>query len=109
VPDLAPNAIYLGHPIIFNHNDRTKAYEFILQKFKAKLTTIKANKLNHSGRLVYINSVVASILVMRSGVWLPWGGQRVWWWGLAVVGNGGEVAARVWERERGAKSLRAEG
>jgi hypothetical protein len=29
---------------------------------------------------------------------------------VAVVGNGeGEAAARVWERERGAKSLRAEG
>jgi hypothetical protein len=39
-----------------------------------------------------------------------WGGvgRRLWWWGLAVGGNGeGEVAARVWER--GAKSLRAEG
>lgn len=61
VPYLAPNAIYLGHPLIFNHKDRTKAYEFILQMFKAKLTTIKANKLNHAGRLVYINSVLASI------------------------------------------------
>jgi len=61
VPDLEPNAIYLGHPLIFNHNDRTKSYEFILQIFRAKLTTIKAKKLNHAGRLVYINSVLASI------------------------------------------------
>jgi hypothetical protein len=42
-----------------------------------------------------------------------WGGvgRRLWWWEeVAVVGNGeGEVVARVWERERGAKSLRAEG
>jgi hypothetical protein len=42
-----------------------------------------------------------------------WGGvgRRLWWWEeVVVVGNGeGEVAARVWERERGAKSLRAEG
>jgi hypothetical protein len=61
VPDLTPNNIYLGHPLIFNHNDRTKAYDFILNKFRAKLTMLKANKLNHAGRFVYINSVLASI------------------------------------------------
>jgi hypothetical protein len=36
-------------------------YAFILNKFRAKLTTIKANKLNHAGRLTYISSVLASI------------------------------------------------
>jgi hypothetical protein len=40
-----------------------KAYEFILNKFKVKLTTIKANKLNHAGRLTYMNLVLASIPV----------------------------------------------
>jgi hypothetical protein len=63
VPDLLPNTIHLGHPTFFNHRDRNKAYEFILNKFRAKLTTIKANKLNHAGRLTYIKSVLASILV----------------------------------------------
>jgi len=61
VPDLTPNTIYLGHPLIFNHNDRTKAYDFILNKFRAKLTMLKANKPNNAGRLVNINSVLASI------------------------------------------------
>jgi hypothetical protein len=61
VPNLAPNAIHLGHPLIFNHRDRSKAYGFIINKFKAKLTTVKANKLNHAGRLTYINSMLASI------------------------------------------------
>jgi len=61
VADLSPNTIYLGHPLIFNHNDRSKAYDFILNKFRAKLTTLKANKLNHAGRLTYISSVQASI------------------------------------------------
>ena len=61
VGDLAPNSIYLGRPLIFNHADRTKAYNFILAKFRAKLTTIKGNMLNHAGRLVYINSVLSSI------------------------------------------------
>ena len=61
VPDLLPNTMHLDHPIIFNHNDRNKAYEFIINKFKANLTTVKANKLNHAGRLTYIQSVLSSI------------------------------------------------
>ncbi|KAK8462242.1 hypothetical protein SEVIR_1G175150v4 [Setaria viridis] len=52
---------HLGHPIIFSYKDRTQAYGFILTKFRAKLTGIKANKLNHAGRITYINSVLASI------------------------------------------------
>ena len=62
-PNLLPNTMHLGHPIIFNHNDRNKAYEFIINKFKAKLTTVKANKLNHVSRLTYIQSVLSSIHV----------------------------------------------
>lgn len=61
VGDLTPNSIYLGHPLIFNHNDRTQTYNFILTKFRAKLTTIKGSTINHAGRLVYINSVLNSI------------------------------------------------
>jgi len=61
VSDLQPNAIYLGHPLIFNHADRSKAYSFIINKFRGKLSKLKANKLNHAGRLTYINSVLASI------------------------------------------------
>lgn len=61
VQDLSPSTMHLGHPLIFKHSDRSKAYEFILNKFRAKLTTIKTNKLNHVGRLTYINSVLASI------------------------------------------------
>jgi hypothetical protein len=30
-------------------------------KFKTKLSTIKAHKVNHDGRLIYINSILASI------------------------------------------------
>jgi hypothetical protein len=61
IPNLDPNTIHLGHLLIFNHCDRSKAYEFILNKFRAKLTTVKANKLNHAGRLTYIKSVLTSI------------------------------------------------
>ena len=61
VPDLQPHTKHLGHPIIFSHNDRNRAYNFIYGKFKGKLTTVRANKLNHAGRLTYIQSVLSSI------------------------------------------------
>jgi hypothetical protein len=55
--------MHLGHPMIFNHNDSNEAYEFIINKFRAKLTTVRANKLNHAGRLTYIQSILSSIPV----------------------------------------------
>jgi hypothetical protein len=55
--------MHLGRPIIFNHNNRNKAYEFIINKFKAKLTTVKANKFNYAGRLTYIQLVMSSVSV----------------------------------------------
>ena len=55
--------MHLGPPDYFNRNDRNKVYEFILKKFRAKLTTVKANKLNHAGRLTYIKSVLALVPV----------------------------------------------
>ena len=61
VPQMSHNSIYLGHPLLFRHSDRAQAYNFIINKFRAKLTKLKAAKLNHAGRLVYINSVLAPI------------------------------------------------
>jgi hypothetical protein len=58
-----PNTIHLIHHLLFSHKERNGAYAFILNKFRTKLTTVKANKLNHAGRLTYINSVLASIPV----------------------------------------------
>ena len=63
VPDLQPHTLHLGHPLDLNHNDRNRVYAFIKNKFHAKFTTIKANKLNHAGRLTYIRSVLSSIFV----------------------------------------------
>lgn len=59
VQDLQANTIHLGHPIILTHSDRLQAYNFVSTKFISKLTTVKANKLNHAGRLTYIQSVFA--------------------------------------------------
>ena len=61
VLDLLPNTIHLGHPLIFTHRDKNSAYNFIYNKFLAKLTTVKANKINHAGCLAYIQSVLSSI------------------------------------------------
>jgi hypothetical protein len=58
---LQPNTIHLGHPIIINHSDRQQAYDFIHNKFKAKLTVLKANSINHAGRITYIQSMFSSI------------------------------------------------
>ncbi|WVZ69708.1 hypothetical protein U9M48_018453 [Paspalum notatum var. saurae] len=41
--------------------NQTAAYNFILNKFRSKLTGLKADTLSHVGHLVYINSVLASI------------------------------------------------
>ena len=61
VTDFKPNTMHLGHPLLISHRDKSKAYEFIHQKFKSRLTMLKANILNHAGRLALIQSVFASI------------------------------------------------
>jgi hypothetical protein len=61
--NLLPNTMHLGHPMIFSHKDKNRAYNFIYSKFYAKFATLKANKLNHAGRLQYITSVLSSIPV----------------------------------------------
>jgi hypothetical protein len=63
VSNLQPNTMHLGHPMIFSHKDRNKAYNFTYNKFLAKFGTLKANKLNHAGWLQYIKSVLYSIPV----------------------------------------------
>lgn len=47
---------YLGHPLIMNTRARSPAYNFIIAKFKSKLTWIKARTLFHAGRLALIKS-----------------------------------------------------
>lgn len=54
---------HLGHPLFVTNRNKFEIYKFIIDKFKAKLTALKANKLSHAGRLTYINSVFASLPV----------------------------------------------
>jgi hypothetical protein len=55
--------IHLGHPLILPAKNRTSAYNFVLDKFKLKLSTYKADKLSHAARLELIKSVFSSIPV----------------------------------------------
>lgn len=59
--DFMPNTMHLGHPLIISHKYRSKAYEFIYNKFRSQLTLTKVNTLNHAGRLTLIQSVFASV------------------------------------------------
>lgn len=105
VPDLQAHTKHLGHPLIFNHNDRNRAYSFIHNKFKAKLTTVRANKLNHARRLTYIQSVLASIPVYYMSTVLFSKSflhqitstiRKFWWIGVQEDGPTSPIAYRSW-------------
>jgi hypothetical protein len=63
VSNIDSNSVHLGHPLIMPSKDRSSAYNFILYKFRSKLSTYKAGKLSHAARLTLIKSVFASISV----------------------------------------------
>jgi hypothetical protein len=63
VPLIDESFIHLGHPLVLPAKNRSEAYDFVLQKFRNKLTTYKANTLSHAARVELINSVFASIPV----------------------------------------------
>ena len=63
VPLIDATFIHLGHPLILPAKNRASAYNFVLDKFKSKLSTYKADKLSHAARLELIKSVFSSIPV----------------------------------------------
>jgi len=106
VPNLQPNTKHLGHPIIFNHNDRNRAYNFIYGKFKGKLTTVRANNLNHAGRLTYIQSVLSSIPIYYMSTMLFSKSflhkitaiiRKFWWTGIQEENHTNPIPYRSWE------------
>lgn len=120
VPDLLPNTIHLGHPIIFSHRDKNKAYEFIINKFHAKLTTVRATKLNNAGRLTYIKSILASIPIYYMSTVLFSKAfvekitaiiHRFWWAGVQDDNPTNPIAYRSWDdiyqsKENGGLAIR---
>lgn len=106
VPDLLPNTIHLGHPLIFTHKDKNRAYNFIYNKFLAKLTTVKANKINHAGRLAYIQSVLSSIPIYYMSTIIFSNNfiekiisvmRRFWWVGVQQDDPSNPIAYRSWD------------
>jgi hypothetical protein len=63
VPHIDDSFTHLGHPLILPPKNRSEAYNFVLDKFRTKLSTYKANSLSHAARLELINSVFSSIPV----------------------------------------------
>jgi len=106
VPDLQPHTMHLDHPLIFSHKDKNKAYEFIYNKFMAKFGTLKANTLNHAGRLQYIKSVLSSIPVYYMSIVLFSNSfiekinsiiKRFWWAGVQEENITSPIAYRSWQ------------
>lgn len=63
VPVMDHNFTHLGHPLILPAKNRSAAYNFVLDRFMAKLPTYKANMLSHAARLELIKSVFSAIPV----------------------------------------------
>jgi hypothetical protein len=106
VSDLLPNTIHLGHPLIFTHKDKNRAYNLIYNKFLAKLTTIKANKINHAGHLTYIQSVLSSIPIYYMSNIIFSNAfiekitsimRRFWWAGVQQDDPSNPIAYRSWD------------
>lgn len=100
------NTIHLGHPLILSYKNRSAAYSFLRSKFLAKMSTLKAHKLNHAARLVYIKSVLASIpIYYMSNILFPQCFlqdleaiiRRFWWAGTPEEHSGSALCYRSWE------------
>lgn len=106
VQDLNKNTTHLGHPLLLPSKDRSSGYSFILDKFKTKLSGLKANKLSHAGRLTLINSVFASIPIYYMSnilftkkflVNLTAIIRKFWWTGVQEGSNTNFLCLKSWE------------
>jgi hypothetical protein len=106
VPNMDTNFIHLGHPLIIPGKDRNAAYNFVLDKFKFKLSTYKADHLSHAARLELIKSVFSSIPVyymsnilftkkfitkIRAII------RNFWWTGIRGETNSKSLCLRAWK------------
>jgi hypothetical protein len=92
--------------MIFSHKDKNRAYNFIYNKFFAKFETIKANKLNHAGRLQYVNYLRASIPIYYMSIMLFSKTfvekmnniiRRFWWAGVQADQDTSPIAYKSWD------------
>jgi hypothetical protein len=104
-PDMGSSTFHLGHPLILPGKSRSIAYEFLIDRFKAKLTGYKANRLSHAGRLTLIKSVFSSIHVYyMSNILLSKKiiskltsvVRKFWWTGIKHNQNSKPLCLRAW-------------
>jgi hypothetical protein len=97
---------HLGHPLILPSKDRASAYSFVIDKFKSKLSTYKADKLSHAARLELIKSVFASIPVYYMSnilfskkfiLKLTAIIRKFWWTGVREETNSRSLCLRAWK------------
>jgi hypothetical protein len=106
VVDIDGNFTHLGHPLIIPGKDRAAAYNFVLEKFRSKLSTYKADKLSHAARLELIKSVFASIPVYYMSNILFTKKfitklnaiiRSFWWTGVREETNSRSLCLRAWK------------
>jgi len=85
---------------------KKRAYNFITNKFFAKFGTLKANTLNHAGRLQYIKSVLSSIpiyymsTVLFSKIFIEKLNaimRKFWWAGVQEENQTTPIPFRSWD------------
>ncbi|WVZ58870.1 hypothetical protein U9M48_009094 [Paspalum notatum var. saurae] len=100
------DTIHLGHPLLLTYRNRNAAYNFLINKFRTKLTGLKADTLSHAGCLVYINSVLTSIpIYYMTNIMLPKDllekitaiTRNFWWKGQQNEGTTKSICFRAWE------------
>ena len=98
--------MHLGHPLILPGKNRNEAYNFILDKFKAKLSSYKADRLSHAARLELIKSVFSSIPVyyMSNIIFtkkfiakLTAIIRNFWWTGVREEANAKNLCLKAWK------------
>ena len=105
-PNMDCNTTHLGHPLILPGKNRPAAYNFIIDKFRAKLNCYKANRLSHAGRLTLIKSVFASLPVYyMSNILLSKSTinkltsiiRKFWWTGIDKDNASKPICFRAWD------------
>jgi hypothetical protein len=106
VPDIDNNFMHLGHPLVIPGRNRNDAYNFIVDKFKSKLSSYKADKLSHAARLELIKSVFSSIPVyyMSNIIFskkfiakLTTIIRSFWWTGVREETNAKSLCLKAWK------------
>jgi hypothetical protein len=106
IPDIDNNFIHLGYPLIIPGKDRSAAYNFVVDKFRSKLSTYKADQLSHAARLELIRSVFSSIPVyyMSNILFTKFFIAKLtaiirtfWWIGIREDSNSKSLCLRAWK------------